>query len=84
MAFADRRWSAETCVERRVEDLGGRRTVHVLIAGEGGQQAFVAGEVSHDPKLDLRVVGGEQLEAGWRYECLADPAAFGRANRNVL
>ena len=58
--------------------------MNVLVARERREQAFVAGQVRHDPKLDLRVVGGEQLEARRRDERLADAAAFGGADRNVL
>jgi len=58
--------------------------VNVLVACERREQAFVAGQVRHDPQLDLRVIRCEQLESGRRDERLADAAAFGGADRDVL
>ena len=43
--------------QRQTEDLGGGRAVHVQPLAEGAPQVRVAGEVGHDPQLDLRVVG---------------------------
>jgi len=39
-----------------LEHLGRRSGVHVQVVAEGIHQAFVLGQVRHDPQLDLRVV----------------------------
>ncbi len=38
------------------EHLARRRAVHVQIVAEGVQQAFILGQMRHDPKFDLRVI----------------------------
>ena len=56
----------------------------VAVRRERLHQARVAGEVRHDPELDLRVIGGDQYVPGRRDERLADAPAFGRPDRDVL
>lgn len=58
--------------------------MYVQVIAEGVQQAFVLGQVRHDPQLDLRVVRRQQLVAFWRDERLTNPPAFSGADRNVL
>ena len=58
--------------------------MHVQVVAEGMQQAFVLGQVGHDPQFDLRVVGRQQFVAFWGYECLTNPATFGSTDRDVL
>ena len=59
--------------------------VQVFAGVERLDEPRVAREVRHDAHLDLRVVGGEQLGVlGSVTERLADAAALGRADRDVL
>ncbi len=56
----------------------------VLALAERVEQAAVARDVGHDPQLDLRVVRRHDPVPGRRDEGLADAAALGRADRDVL
>ena len=59
--------------------------MQVLPRREGLDQALVAGEVGHDPHLDLAVVRRHQrLVARADDERLPDPPALGGADRDVL
>ena len=58
--------------------------VDVLAGREGLDEPRVARQVRHDAQLDLRVVRGDDPRARRRDERLADPAALGRAHRDVL
>ena len=70
---------------RHAEDPGRRLGVEVMAGGERLLQRGVAGQVGHDPQLDLAVVGGEQrLVAAADHEALPDPAALLGADRDVL
>ena len=42
--------------DRHAEDLGRRRFVNVLSFGERFLQRRIAGQMGHDPQLDLRIV----------------------------
>ena len=66
------------------EHLGGSGAVHVGALLEGTHQARVLGQVGHDPQLDLRIVGRQQLEALRGDERAADAAAILGADRDVL
>ena len=68
-----------------LEDPGPDEPVQVLARPERLDQPVVAGQVRHDPHLDLAVVGGHQrLVAVADDERLADPAALLGADRDVL
>ena len=70
---------------RDPEDLGPDEAVQVLARAERLDEPLVAGEVRHDPHLDLRVVGRHQrLEAVADDEELADAPALLGADRDVL
>jgi hypothetical protein len=58
--------------------------VDVGAAFERAHQGFVAGQVGHDPQLDLRVVAGHDLAPRRRDEGGADAAAILGADRDVL
>src|SRR5690606_15339518 len=58
--------------------------VDVLALAEGIDEALVARVVREDAELDLRIVGRNELGALRGNERLADPDAFGAADRNVL
>ena len=58
--------------------------MHVQIVAEGVQQAFVLGQVRHDPQFDLRVVRRQQFVAFRGYKRLTNPPTFCGTNRNVL
>src|SRR4029453_2683337 len=49
---------------RYAEDLSGRRAMNVGPFVKPFQQRGVLRQVRHDPKLDLRVVGGDERVAG--------------------
>ncbi|KAG1323019.1 hypothetical protein G6F63_013160 [Rhizopus arrhizus] len=71
-------------LQRAPEHLGGGVTVHVGALLAGAHQARVLGQVGHDPQLDLRIVGRQQLAALRRHERAADAAAVLGADRDVL
>ncbi|MNT20879.1 hypothetical protein D3C72_1562000 [compost metagenome] len=58
--------------------------MHVQIVAEGIHQAFVLGQVRHDPQFDLRIVRRQQFVALWRDERLTDAPAFRGAHRDIL
>ena len=84
MALAERRWSAVTASSVAPNTSAAVAWWMSVIAGEGAQQACVAGQVRHDAQLDLRIVRRQQHVARRRDEGLADAPAFGRADRDVL
>ena len=68
-----------------LEDAGADEAVEVLAGAERLDQALVAGQVRHDPHLDLAVVGRHQrLVPLADDEDLADAAALLGADRHVL
>ena len=52
--------------------------------GEGGAQPLDPGHMGDEPKLDLGIVGRDQLEALSGHEGVADLAAFLGADGDVL
>ena len=66
------------------EYLGSGCAVHIEIMAEGVQQTGILCQMRHDPQLDLRVVRRQQFVALWRDKGLANAAAFGGADRDVL
>ena len=71
-------------VRVQLEYLGCSCRMHVAVIAEGGKQTLVPGQVRHDAQLDLGIVRSEQNGAVGGHECLANLAAFGRTNRDVL
>ena len=72
-------------VDRHAERPGGDERVQILAGAERLDQALVAGQVRHDPHLDLAVVGGHQLGVALADdERVADPPAGLGADRDVL
>ncbi len=71
-------------IHREIENLGRSGGVHVEVVAECPEKPLVAGQVRHDAQFDLRIVGGQQHVAIRRHECLANLAALGRADRDVL
>ena len=66
------------------EHAGGGRTVNILSGGEGGDQVLVAGDVRQDAQLDLAIVRRHQGVPLLGNEGVADLAAEGGANWDVL
>ena len=66
------------------ENLRRRGAVDVLAAAERAQQSLVAGQVSHDPQLDLGIVRRQQTVTLRRDEGLANPSPLGGPHGNVL
>jgi hypothetical protein len=56
----------------------------VLPAGKGCKQPGIAGEVCHDPELNLRIIGGHELISRRGNKGLADAASFLGTHRDVL
>ncbi len=71
-------------IQGNPENLRRRGPMNVLSGLECLPQALVAGEVRHDPQLDLRVVGRQQTPAPGRDECLPNAPALGCAHGNIL
>ena len=61
-----------------------RRSMDVLVIGEGLEQARIARQVRHDAQLDLRIVGGHDVIARPGDEGLAYAPPLGGAHRDVL
>ena len=59
--------------------------MEVVAGAERGRERLIAGQVGHDPQLDLAVVGRQQaLVALADHETLPDPPAFLGPDRDVL
>ena len=66
------------------EDFRRGCAVNVFAARKGGEKPFVAREMRHDAKFDLRIVGRDDDGPRFRNEGFAHAPAFFGSHRNVL
>ncbi len=83
-ALAERRISGVDHQRIHFEYFGCGAGVNVFAVVEGMDENLVAGHVRQQAKLNLRVVGNDQIPARLRHESGADLAAFLRFDRDVL
>src|SRR6185312_2597711 len=69
---------------RHVEDDRRRLSMDVSTGAEGVDECRVRGKMCEQPKLDLRIVGGDQLPPGTRDEAASDVSTELAPNWNVL